>query len=504
MRQLTRPSLTRFEVAVFWDMPAGLVLPEKRIPPMSRSLLNSHCQREGTAMIIMEQSARSLKSFIGKTCLSDFAQLMVMRLVLGFLMHRGRMSCSSAAGMLASSAVHRSQVSRFLARPRWQSTNFNDILRGALLTMEASTGGKFIFIVDGSMFSKSGLRTQNTYSTGNRKRRPSKGRRYNKKKVRRKHVHNFTFGLLITPSGYRIPYQIPHYTKAYCEKKNLVHKTTAQSAAELIRSLPLAEGADVVVLGDTAYDAKTVRAACDQRGYLWIFPSNPERVFEGTKGNRPKLRSRLKDWAGLSLKTIRFRASTGKYAQYRRLSRWRVGPKMKTRTYYAYQEKCDVRSVGRVQLIFSTMKPELKKATPDDVKILMTNATAMSVSEVIELYSIRWQIELFFKELKSTLHVGHYQFQQFQAVQAWVNCALTAVLFLEHLRAKKLNDRRLNQKKKDWWQAQRMHGLREAFIQQCQGEELKYLSKRLQTPGGIKKIKRLLTNALPSEFQCAT
>ena len=455
-------------------------------------------------MIILEQSARSLKTFIGKTGLHEFAQAMVMRMVLAFLMHRGRMSCSSSAGMIASKPVHRSQVTRFLARPRWQSTDFNDILRDALLVMEAAKGGRFLFIVDGSMFSKSGVKTQNTYSTGNRKRRPKKGRRYNKKKVRRKHVHSFTFGLLITPSGYRIPYQIPHYTKEYCEKKNLIHKTTAESAAELIRRLPLPEGADVVVLGDTAYDAKTVRQACAERGYIWIFPSNPERVYEGEKGNRPKLRSRLKDWAGLSLKTIRHRASTGKYAEYRRLSRWRVGPKMKTRTYHAYQEKCEVRSVGRVQLIFSTMKPDLKKVTPDDVKILMTNATDMSVSEVIELYSIRWQIELFFKELKSTLHAGHYQFEQFEAVEGWMKCALTAVLYLEHLRAKKLNDRRLSKKQRDWWRSQRLHGLREAFLQQCRGEELKYLSKRLETPGGIKKMKRLLTNALPSEFRCAS
>ena len=454
-------------------------------------------------MIIVQQSARTLKAFIEKTDLPAFSQMMVMRMVLGFLMHRGRMSCSGAAGTIASDPVHRSQVTRFLARPRWQSTNFNDVLRGALLDMEAATGGRFLFIVDGSLFSKSGIKTQNTYSTGNRKRVPKKGRRYNKKKTQRKHVHNFTFGLLITPSGYRIPYQLPHYTKAYCEKKNLVHKTTAESAAELIRRLPLPAGADVVVLGDTAYDAKTVRLACAERGYLWIFPSNSERVYEGEKGNRPKLRSRLKDWAGLSLKTIRLRASTGKYADYRRLSRWRVGPKMKTRTYYAYQEKCEVRSVGRVQLILSTMKPDLKKATPDDVKILMTNATDMCVSEVIELYAVRWQIELFFKELKSTLHAGQYQFEQFQAVEGWMKCALTAVLYLEYMRAKKLNDRRISQKRKDWWRAQRLHGLREGFLQQCQASELKYLSKRLETSGGIKKMKRLLTRALPSEFRAA-
>ena len=70
------------------------------------------------------------------------------------------------------------------------------------------------------------------------------------------------------------------------------------------------------------------------------------------RGKRPKLRSRLKDWTNLSLRTVRLRASTGRYADYRRLSKWRVGPKQKPRVYYAYREKPDVRSVGRVQLVF--------------------------------------------------------------------------------------------------------------------------------------------------------
>lgn len=453
-------------------------------------------------MIIMPQSASSLKRFLAHTGLNDFARLMVTRMVLAFILHRGRMSCSSAAGVIASEPIHRGQLTRFLARPRWQKGDFNAIGRAALLQMEIGKG-KFLFLVDATMFSQTGKKTQNTYSTGNRKRRPKKGRRYNNKKTRRKHAHSFTFGLLITPSGYRIPFQIPHYTKEYCKKKGLAHLTTAEAAAKMIRDLPLDEEAEVMVLGDTAYDAKSVREACAERGYPWIFPANSERVYEGPTGQRPKLRSRLKDWTGLSLKTIRLRASTGKYADYRRISRWRVGPKQKPRVYYAYQEKLEVRSVGRVQLVFSTMKPDLKTATPNDVKVLMTNATNLSVSEVIEAYCVRWQIELFFKELKSTLGVGQYQFERFEAVEAWMNCAIATVLFLEQLRARRLKDRRLSKERRRWWRAQRLHGLCEAFRQECLGVELKYLSERLKTPGGIKKMKRLFTNALPQEYRAA-
>ena len=451
-------------------------------------------------MIIVTESAATLKAFIARTSLNDLAQAFVLRMALTFIMHCGRMSCLQAAGCIASETFHRGQLTRFLARPRWQRDDFNAPLRMALLQMETGKG-KFFFIIDATLSSQSGRKTQNTHSTGNRKRRPKKGRRYNKKKVTPKRCHSFTFGLLITPSGYRIPWQIPHYTKEYCAEKGLQHRTTAEAARDLIRSLPLPEEAEVVVLGDTAYDANVVHQACEERKYIWIAPANAERVYEGPTGQRPKVRSRLKDWTSLSLKTIRLRASTGKYAKYRRLSKWRVGPKQKPRVYYAYQEKCEVRSVGRVQLVFSTMKPDLKEATADDVKILMTNALDLSVSEVIEMYSLRWQIELFFKELKSTFGFAQYSFEKFLAVEAWVETAITTVLFLEYERAKRMKDRRLSKERRRWWESQRLHGLCVAYRQECEARELKYLSERLKTPGGIAKLKRLLAAALPSEYR---
>jgi hypothetical protein len=465
------------------------------------SSLHSHPSPEEAAMIIVAETAESLKRYLSDCGLKELAEKMVMRVVLAFIMHRGRMSCSAAAGTIASEPIHRGELTRFLARPRWQKHDFNAPLMRLLLAKE-SQRGRFLLIVDATMVSQAGQKTENTYSTGNRQRRSiKKGFRYNKKKVVRKKVHNFTFGLLITPSGIRIPMQIPHYTKEYCQERGLKHRTTAQSAAELIRTLPLPDNADVIVIGDTAYDAQVVREACEEKGYTWIVPANPERVYEGSTGTRQKVRSRLKDWKSLSLKTIRLQASTGKYAKYRRLSKWRVGPKRKPRVYYAYQEKRDVRSVGNVQLVFSTMKPNLQKATADDVKILMTNALDLSVSEVLDLYSIRWQIELFFKELKSTLGFSQYSFQCFDAVKAWVEVSITTVLFLEHERIRHIQDRRLSQDQRRWWESQRLHGLCHAFRQKCSESELKYLSNRLKTPGGIAKLKRLLASALPKEYR---
>lgn len=454
-------------------------------------------------MIIVAESAPRLKAFIDQTGLKSLAMKMMMRVVLAFIMHRGRMSCSAAAGMIGSEPVHRGELTRWLARPRWQKHDFNHPMMRALLAKEKKRG-KFLVVMDATLVSQAGKKTQNTFSTGNRQRRKiKKGSRYNKKKVVRKRVHSFTFCLLITPSGIRIPMQVPHRTKEYCDEHGIEHMTTAEAAAQMINALPLDDDAEVVVLGDTAYESEVVEKACAEKGYTWVFPANPERVYEGPTGQRAKLRSRLKDWKSLPLKTIRLRASTGPYADYRRLSQWRVGPKVKPRVYYAYQEKLAVRRVGDVQLVFSTMKPDLQKATPDDVKILMTNAVWLSMKEVIDLYSLRWQIELFFKELKSTLGFSQYSFKDFRAVEAWVNLAITTVLYLEYERIQHMQDRRLSEEKRMWWQRQRLHGLCHAVRQATDNQQLKYIEKRIKTPGGLQKLQQALAAVVPPEYRVA-
>jgi hypothetical protein len=453
-------------------------------------------------MIMVADSVPGLKRWIGTLGLKDSAKLLVIRVIVAFLLHPGRMSCLRAAGAIRSEARHRAQISRFLSRPRWRKQNINSILQQKLLERE-ETDGEFVYIVDATLTTQSGKKIENTFSTGNRKRRPRKGRRYGKNKHARKNCHSFTTGLLITPSGIRIPFSKPYRTEEYCKKRGLAHRTTAEAAADLIRELPLPERAFVRVQGDTAYDAEVLRDACHDRGYKWIFPINPERVLAGPKGKRPKVRSLLKDWAKWSRQTVRLAPGKGKYAVYRRLSPHRIGPKAKPRTYYVHEERRTVHSVGEVRLIFSTMEQNLKTATPDNVKILMTNDMRLSVRDVIELYSLRWQIELFFKELKSTLGFHQYQFQRFESVEGWVELAFAAFMYLEWYRVQQLARRDLSDEEKRWWGHQRTYGLCQAVRSAAEQNELQYIADRLETPGGVRILKRLIRNSFPKEYRVA-
>jgi hypothetical protein len=453
-------------------------------------------------MVMVADSIPRLKRWLAPLGLKDSARLLVIRVVVAFLLHTGRMSCLRAGGAVRCEARHRAQISRFLARPRWRKLDINSILRQNLLEQEVADG-LFLFIIDATLNSQAGKKTENTYSTGNRKRRPCKGRRYGKNKHAVKNCHSFTMGLLVTPSGMRIPFSKPYHSREYCKKRGLAHRTTAEAAADLIRELPLPEGARVIVLGDTAYDAEVIHGACRDRGYSWIFPCNPERVLAGPKGKRPKVRSLLKDWSSWARQALRLAPGQGAYAVYRRLSPHRIGPKAKPRTFYVHQERRQVHSVGEVRLVFSTTKKDLETATPDDVKILMTNDLRLSVRDVVEAYSLRWQIELFFKELKSTLGFHQYQFQRFEPVEGWVELALTTFMYLEWYRVQQMSRRDLSDEEKRWWQHQRTYGLCQAVRSTSEQNELQYIADCLETPGGTRRLKRLIRNSFPKEYRAA-
>ena len=215
------------------------------------------------------------------------------------------------------------------------------------------------------------------------------------------------------------------------------------------------------------------------------------------------MRSLLKDWSQWSRQTVRLAPGQGPYAVYRRLSPHRIGPKAKPRAYYAHQERRRVHSVGEVRLVFSTTKKDLKTATPDDVKILMTNDLRLSVRDVIELYSLRWQIELFFKELESTLGFHQYQFQKFEPVEAWAELALTTFMYLEWYRVQRMSRRDSSDEEKRWWEHQRTYGLCQAVRLASEQNELQFIADRLETPGGTRTLKRIIRNSFPKEYRAA-
>ena len=451
-------------------------------------------------MVIVQNALPELKRFLQVANLKAERCSMVTRLIVAFVMHRGRMSASQAATAVRCEPRHRSQVCRFLCRKYWESKAVLSTLYEQLLVLSALQG-TWLFILDQTLCSQQGDHTENTYSSGNRQRRPRKGRRYNKYKHTRKRCHCFVMGLLITPAGIRIPFSKSYYTEDYCQKTGRPYRRQTELAADLIRELPLPKGIALFVVGDTAFDAITIREACDARSYRWIVPLNPERVLAGKKP-RPKVRSLVQDFSADQFKPVRLHPGRGEFVAQRRVSPHRMGPKTKPRTFYVHQERRDVHSVGEVRLVFSTRTCPQRGKPVEVQKILMTNDQTLAVAKIVELYDLRWQIELFFKELKSTLGLHHYRFRKFAPVERWVEMVLVTFLYLEWHRATQLRRRDSSKKQKRWWTVQRTFGLCQAVRQTAERQELRLLAKRLRTSHGLKQVQRMFENASTREYRC--
>lgn len=451
--------------------------------------------------MILPESLPSFKSFC-RSVAAMTSVVLLSRCVAGFIEHFGSMSASQAAGSIRTQACHRANIIRYLARlglsRDWRVL---ELLAAQLLEMESQRAGLWVFVVDQTYNGQSGGKTENTFSRANYRPRPKKSGRKQKKWAKRS-CQGFVMGLLITPSGYRIPSCRCYYTKEYSQQKGMAYRTQTEWAAELIRQAPIPAAARAYVVGDTAFDAECIRAACAERKLSWIVPVNPERVLAGRKSRR-RVRSLVKDFTAKDFEAYELQPGRGDGRAQRRLSRFRVGRKAKTRTYYVHGEQRDVHSVGKALLVFSTKEaPQAKRAVPVQ-KILMTNDTRLTAAEVVNLYDRRWQIELFFKELKSTLGFARHRFRQFAKVEGWAQVCLITFVYLEWRRARALRQRDLSEAERRFWESQRTYGGCQAVRQFAETHDLSKLDAWLRTPTGRRKLRRALRQARPPEYRAS-
>jgi hypothetical protein len=452
--------------------------------------------------MIISPHLPKIKSLLPARVRNSVAGWYLQAMMICILHHFGRMSAQQAASCIVGEKRHRANVGRFLDRHGDGLHRFNT--RIARRWLNSKGHGQYVFIVDATNVSHQGANQENTISTGNRQRRACAGRRYSKYRRSPKSFHASVWGILLTPEGARLPFYQGVLTKTYCEKQGLVYRSQADLAAEMILALPLPPNAKVVVMGDTAFESKQLRAACAARHYTWIAPSNPERVLAGEKP-RPKVWSLVQSFESSQFATVRLDPSVGKYVVMRRLSPARSKSKKYIRTFYVHEEKRTMHSVGDVRIVFSTKELNTKKGKllrREQTKILLTNNLKMTTAEIVELYLLRWQIELFFKELKSELGMHQYRFRNWRRINAWMEVYCFTMMYLEWLREKRINDQRLTKKQREKWKHYRTHGLVQAVRTSLELGQIQKLQQSLRTPNGIRTLQRKLKQLPQKEYQC--
>jgi len=443
------------------------------------------------------------KSFFSVLTVGPRDVLFLSRIILACLLPSRNLSAALIASAMRGQPCHRGNVIRFLRHlPAGVAADWLEALFGNLLSDEPAKGD-WLFLLDQTYCGHQSQRMENTFSTAHRGRRQQhdkKNKRNKKKKQQQSYCHCFVFGLLLTPSGLRLPVFLSYYTKEYCELWGLTYRKQTQLAAQLIDKLRVPTGARVVVVGDTAFDAETILAACQRRHFRWVVSMNNDRRLN-TAMPRPQVLSLAANCTAADYVPVKLTPGQGPFVAQRRASVCRVGPKAKSRTFQVHQERCDVFNVGTVRVFFSTNKAIMAGQKVSVQKVLMTNDLERTIEDVIHIYDLRWQIELFFKEMKGLLGLADYRFKGFDEVRGWVTGCVLAFLYLEWYRLQMIAQAATKPAEQQRWRRQRGHGLALAVQQDVERQDIAAILEMCQAPDGLARLQELLRAALPKEYR---
>jgi hypothetical protein len=283
--------------------------------------------------------------------------------------------------------------------------------------------------------------------------------------------HAFVMGILLTEYGFRLPLpRKSYYTEEYCRQQGRRHRTQAQLAADRLREVRIPADVEVLVLFDSAFDANVIHRICRQREFVEVFPIDPNRnLSRGPAPTDPGLPGqRVVHWTRswtrdeFTLLELHHGNEDHVFMRRRHCDNRRLGKTV--RRYAAAARHTNVSQLGRCVIVTSYKEnPSVPVGSGQQAdwwpyhlgpvrydrhdrpqpqrwqgKVLACTAATATAREVVQWYELRWQIELFFRELKSRMQFGCYVLRRFEAVERYLDLVLTGLLLLESERLHEL------------------------------------------------------------------
>ena len=392
-------------------------------------------------------------------------------MVLAMLLAPHRRRLKTIAGMVLGGRVHAGTISRRLSNPLWTTRDWYERLSHATSAaadrderpLTKKRKRRFYLIFDSTLHHTFGVCMGNTITLNTRK--------DSRRKITRHHL--FVMGLLFTDTGVRIPLpRKSYYSKEYCNKHNRKYRTQNDLAVLMINDAPVPPDAEVIVLFDSAFDCDKIHRACRRRGFFEVFPIDPGRVEaedaqpHSLRKDRTPVVAGTLDWEEKEFTAIELDVKNEAHAEIRRrhVDNHRV---KKTRRKYvvagrrlslsklgeclvvaSYKENPDVELLENQSERWQDHRVEQanrRKSRHDHKKpsrwlgkVLACTVPGATAADAVELYELRWQIELFFRELKSRMQLGEYVLFDFRRVERYLDLILMGFLYLERRRLDEL------------------------------------------------------------------
>jgi hypothetical protein len=414
---------------------------------------------------------QSVKSFLqcplGAACKPIRRALPVM--VLRLLLAPHRRCLKTLAGMVLGHREHAATISRRLRNRLWRTLDWYKTLYQQLLDdtdrwergLARGATRQWMLIVDTTYHGTASECMENLLLF-NRRREP---------RGRHTRHHAFVMGLLLTDKGGRLPLpRQSYYTKAYCQHKRRKYRTQAELAAAMLRAVRVPGDVDVTVAFDSAFDAKAIHQVCRRRGFRAVFPIDPNRNLAAGPGAQApgvagsKVVHWTRTWQRDEFELLELQVANEDHVFFRRRHRDKLRPKKTQRRYAVAARRAPVSHLGTCLIVASykeNPKVELGAGQPADWwachqapvpyrrhqrpkprrwqgKVLACTDPTATAQQVVQWYEVRWQVEIFFRELNSRLQFGGYVLMKFEAVERYVDLLLMGMLVLEQERLRDL------------------------------------------------------------------
>jgi hypothetical protein len=449
-------------------------------------------------------------------------------MVLAFLLAPNRRCLKTVAGCVLGHRRHVATISRRLTNPQWKTRDWYVTLYAGLQQeidrwerrQAKGQRRQWIVAIDTTYHATISEHMENLIVMSRRK--------DPRRQTTRQHA--FLMGLVLTDRGARLPLpRKSYYTKEYCRKHRRRFRTTVQLAADMLKELRVPDEVDVVVVFDSAFDAEVIHRVCRRRGFCAVFPIDPNRVLARTARqdaafvSGEKVVAWTRGWSRKEFALLELAMDSEDHVFARRRHADNLRVKKTQRRYAAAARRATVSKLGdclivasykenpRVQLLpgqsaewwayhkapVSYRQEDRHKPSRWHGKVLACTDPTATASQAIQWYEVRWQVELFFRELKSRMQFERYVLMKFEAVERYLDLLLMGLLLLEQQRLRDMQ-RDGDEVGKVWVQARTTDRLRMLEVL-CQRWNVDYLTQRLRTPGGTRRVLRELRHRAPCQ-----
>lgn len=331
----------------------------------------------------------NLNCFLSDIYLQHFMAIILSTFLRGY---RGK-----TTDFALTSQHHRTIVAHFLNQGKWNDFLFQDALRNSvayLIYREATISGQPIFcIVDDTIASHTKLSSQALH--------PIEAAYFHQSHLKgcQDYGHQVV-SVMLSCNGITLNYAVILYDKS---------RSKIQIVQEIAEELPAAP-VIFYFLCDSWYTTAKVMDRFIRKGFYTVGALKTNRILYP---------------CGIRQKASAFA-----------LHLWKTDPDVSlvtvgSREFYVYRYEGELNGIPNAAVILSYPKDGF--GNPKALRVFLSTNAELSTQEILDTYTKRWPIELFFRQSKSKLALDSYQIRSRQGIQRyWLIMSLVHYLCCMH------------------------------------------------------------------------